>query len=287
MATIDEIRRGIQVLEEKIVASEAKLEGLERQKNEDGLSNEAKKEIDGKIAFVRSDILLDKQQIVADKRWIVAEKEETAMKEKRITAKEQKEAAAKIIEARKGETSPFPDRTFPVPSFFNGMHALHLSFEVSLLPNLVTSTLVAALWTAGTTLAGLFIRWPIQFTANYPGLSNALSLFLHLTAACIAVANGLVGFLVNLVSRFWSGDAANEDNQGQGVENVVVGSTEEERAPLVDPASGGVISLRRHTFSCLFVAGRSGARSKWSRMPVPPYMIFPDYLLHLVIRSFT
>jgi len=81
MATIDEIRRGIQVLHEKIVASEAKLEGLERQKNEDGLSNEAKKEIDGKIAFVRSDILLDKQQIVEDKRWIAAEQQ-------RITAKE-------------------------------------------------------------------------------------------------------------------------------------------------------------------------------------------------------
>jgi len=103
-----------------------------------------------------------------------------------------------------------------------------------LLPNLVTSTLVAALWTAVTTLAGLFIHWPIQFTANYPGLSNALSLFLHLTAACIAVANGLVGFLVNLVPRSWLGDAANEDNQGQGVENVVVESTEEERTPLVN-----------------------------------------------------
>jgi hypothetical protein len=42
-----------------------------------------------------------------------------------------------------------------------------------------------------------------------------LFLFLHLTAACIAVANGRVGFLVNLVPRSWPGDAANEDNHGQ------------------------------------------------------------------------
>ena len=100
---IKAVKQEIVALKEKIVASEAKLEELERQKNEDGLSNAAKKEIDGKIAFIKSNILLDKQQIVEDKRW--------------IAAKEQKEAAAKIIEARKGETSPFPDRTFPVPSF--------------------------------------------------------------------------------------------------------------------------------------------------------------------------
>jgi len=131
-----------------------------------------------------------------------------------------------------------------------------------LLPNLVTSTLVAALWTAVTTLAGLFIHWPIQFTANYPGLSNALSLFLHLTAACIAVANGLVGFLVNSVHRIWPGDAANEDNQGQGAEGDVAGSTEEERAPLVsrpDPAEGGG-DLPDSTRT--LVPGRSGAPLK-------------------------
>jgi len=109
MATILEVREDIKALKqeivalkEKIVASEAKLEKLNQQKNEDGLSEEAKKEIGDEIAFIRSNTLEHNRQITATVQ--------------RIAAKEQKETW-------NGETSPFPDRTFPVPSFFNGMHS--------------------------------------------------------------------------------------------------------------------------------------------------------------------
>jgi len=138
MATILEVREDIKVLKqeivalkEKIVASETKLEKLNQQKNEHGLSTAAKKEIGDEIAFIRSktlehnrQITAKGQEIAAKEEQIAAEKKEIATKEQRITAtvqritaKEQKEAAAKIIEARKGQTSPFPDRTFPVPPF--------------------------------------------------------------------------------------------------------------------------------------------------------------------------
>ena len=103
MATILEVREDIKALKEeiialkeKIVASEAKLEKLNQQKNEDGLSTAAKKEIGDEIAFIRSNTLEHNRQITA--------------KEQRITAKEQKETW-------NGETIPFTDRTFPVPSF--------------------------------------------------------------------------------------------------------------------------------------------------------------------------
>ena len=103
MATIDEVRHGIQVLVENIAASEAQLEELKRQKNEDGRSNEAKKDIGDEIAFIRSNILEDKRRIVAEVR---------------------KEAAE--IEAGKGETprsKPFYRQNVSCTFFFNGMHS--------------------------------------------------------------------------------------------------------------------------------------------------------------------
>ena len=114
MATILEVREEIKALKqeivalkEKIVASEAKLEKLNQQKNEDGLSEEAKKEIGDEIAFIRSNTLEHNRQITATVQ--------------RIAAKEQKETW-------NGETSPFPDRTFPVPDFLT--ECMHSTFPL-------------------------------------------------------------------------------------------------------------------------------------------------------------
>jgi hypothetical protein len=121
MATILEVREEIKALKQeivalnkKIVASETKLEKLNQQKNEHGLSTAAKKEIGDEITFIRSDILLDKQLITAKEQRIVLEK-------RQIAAKEQKEAW-------NGETSPFPDRTFPVPDFLT--ECMHSTFPL-------------------------------------------------------------------------------------------------------------------------------------------------------------
>jgi hypothetical protein len=78
MATIDEVRHGIQVLVENIAASEAQLEELKRQKNEDGRSNEAKKDIGDEIAFIRSNILEDKRRLTAMEQQIAEDKRKEA-----------------------------------------------------------------------------------------------------------------------------------------------------------------------------------------------------------------
>jgi len=61
MALIHELREGIKTLKQKVVALEAKLEELERKKNEEGLSADTRKDTADEIAFIRALIPLEKQ----------------------------------------------------------------------------------------------------------------------------------------------------------------------------------------------------------------------------------
>ena len=81
--------------------------------------------------------------------------------------------------------------------------------EVSWLPNVLASSLLAVVWSAVATLGGWCLHWiwPNQFTTAYPDLSDGLYLLIHLIANSALVSNGLVEYLAKFGLGLWNGNA--------------------------------------------------------------------------------
>ena len=119
-------------------------------------------------------------------------------------------------------------------------------FEVSWLPNLLASTLLALVWsvleTHGAPLfisalekyGGSYIRdravqlssWTLQFKTAHPGLY----LLIHLIPSFALVSNGFVEDLAKLGLGLWFGD----ESEGDSAPPVVGGGGENER--LITPS---------------------------------------------------